>query len=91
MKIKELKYVSDYTLHVKFEDAVEGNIDLSDLVEKGIFHVLKDKDIFSKVYSTGYSIAWSEELEIDSDTVYFEISGKKPEDFLHHRTSYASN
>ncbi|MBK9569232.1 MAG: DUF2442 domain-containing protein [Chitinophagaceae bacterium] len=91
MKLKEVKYVTDYTLHVKFEDGVEGDIELGDLVENGIFNVLQNKELFSKAYNTGYSIAWSEELEIDSDAIYFEVSGKKMEDVMLFRTAYASN
>ena len=49
-----------------FEDAVNGEIDLNELVGKGIFAELKDENLFSKVYSPGYSIAWTEELEIDA-------------------------
>jgi Protein of unknown function (DUF2442) len=76
MKLQEVTYQSDYTIQVKFTDGVVGSVDLTDLVEKGIFQVLKDKEKFSKPYSTGYAIAWSEELEIDAATVYAEIDGK---------------
>ncbi len=74
MKLQEVTYQSDYTIQVKFTDGVVGSVDLTDLVEKGIFQVLKDKDKFSKPYFTGYSIAWSEELEIDAATVYEDIN-----------------
>ena len=80
MKVRGVKYVSDYTIHVSFEDGLEGNIVLDELVDKGIFSILKNKALFSKVYTKGYSIAWSEDLEIDSDTIYKDITGK-PLDF----------
>lgn len=65
MKITEVKYLSDYKIELSFEDGVSGSIDLSELVEEGIFMILKDKEQFARIYSTDYSIAWSEELEID--------------------------
>jgi hypothetical protein len=74
MKPQEVTYQSDYTIQVKFTDGVVGSVDLTDLVEKGIFQVLKDKEKFSKPYSTGYAIAWSEELEIDAARVYAELA-----------------
>jgi hypothetical protein len=37
--------------------------------------VLKDKKQFAKVYTNGYSVAWSNELEIDATTIYLEITG----------------
>ena len=91
MKITEVEYLSDYKLHVKFEDGVEGDIKLDDLVGKGIFRHLQNKELFSKAYSTGYAISWSEELEIDAYAIYFEITGKKMEDILPSRNTYASN
>jgi hypothetical protein len=91
MKVLEAKYLSDYTISVTFEDGMSGNVDLSDLVKKGIFKILQDKKQFSKVYSTGYSIAWSTELEIDATTIYAEISGKDFGDIIHPTFSYAAN
>jgi small subunit ribosomal protein S1 len=41
-----------------------------------VFESLKDRSLFSKAYSTGSSIAWSDELEIDSDTIYMELTGR---------------
>jgi hypothetical protein len=91
MKVQEAKYLSDYTITVTFEDGISGTVDLSDLVKKGIFKVLQDKKQFAKVYSTGYSIAWSAELEIDATTIYAEISGKDFGDIIHPIFSYATN
>ena len=73
MKIQEVKYISDYTISIKFVDGVNGTIQLNDLVQKGIFKVLQDKSEFAKVYTNGYSIAWSNELEIDATTIYAEL------------------
>ena len=73
MKVQEVKYLSDYTISIKFEDGVLGTIQLNDLVQKGIFKVLQDKSEFAKVYTNGYSIAWSNELEIDATTIYAEL------------------
>ncbi len=76
MKVQEVKYITDYNISIKFDDGVNGTIQLSDLVQKGIFKVLQDKSEFAKVYTNGYSIAWSNELEIDATTIYVELTGK---------------
>lgn len=76
MKVREVKYITDYNISIKFDDGVNGTIQLSDLVQKGIFKVLQDKNEFAKVYTNGYSIAWSNELEIDANTIYAELTGK---------------
>ena len=81
MKVKEVKYLSDYSIMVSFEDGTSGTVSLNELVEKGVFRDLQDKTKFSKVYTNGYSIAWSDDLEIDAAAVYMEISGKDLSEF----------
>jgi hypothetical protein len=91
MKVLEATYQGDYRIHVLFEDGVAGTIQLNDLIENGIFRSLKDTAQFSKVYTTGYSIAWSEELEIDAATIYSELSGKSPAEAYSSPALYATN
>jgi hypothetical protein len=91
MKVQEVKYLSDYTISIKFDDGVFGTIQLNDLVEKGIFKALQDKNQFAKVYTNGYSIAWSNELEIDATAIYSELTGKHFGEILSPKLTHASN
>jgi hypothetical protein len=91
MKVLDVKYLKDYSIHVVFEDGVAGDVHLNDLVELGIFRMLKNLELFKKVYTTGYSIAWSEDLEIDAATIYAELSGKVPGDIFSFPITYATN
>lgn len=78
MKAVEVLPLENYSISVSFEDGVNGVVNLSELVKQGIFQVLQDVNLFLKVYTTGYSIAWSEELEIDALTIYAELLKKQP-------------
>jgi hypothetical protein len=91
MKVQEVKYLSDYTISIKFEDGVSGTIQLNDLVQKGIFKLLQDKSEFAKVYTNGYSIAWSNELEIDATAIYSDLTGKNFGDILNPKFTHATN
>ena len=91
MKVQEVKYIADYTISIKFDDGVNGTIQLSDLVQKGIFKLLQDKSEFAKVYTNGYSIAWSNELEIDATTIYSELTGKHFGEILSPKLTHAAN
>ena len=82
MKVIDVKALPEYNIAVSFEDGVSGVINLADLVGQGIFCAIKDEVLFSKVYTTGYSIAWSNELEIDALTIYAELLDKQPEEVL---------
>ncbi len=91
MKVQEVKYLSDYTISIKFEDGVSGTIQLNDLVENGIFKALQDKSEFAKVYTNGYSIAWSNELEIDATKIYSDLTGKNFGEILSPKLTHATN
>ena len=91
MKVSNVKYIGNYEVSITFEDGVSGIIDLSDLVNQGIFKVLRDKAKFAELHATNYSIKWSEELEIDLAGIYADLSGNNPKDFFDSTLSYASN
>lgn len=91
MKVKDVIALDAYKLQVTFDDGVTGKIDLAKFIQNGIFSSLKDERLFAKVYTNGYSIAWSDELEIDALTVYAEILNKDPEEVLNINSNYATN
>jgi hypothetical protein len=78
MKAIDVKAIGDYKIKVVFDDNVSGIVDLSYLTQKGIFRELSDPSLFANVYTTGESIAWSEELEIDALNIYAKIVNKQP-------------
>ena len=82
MKAISVNPLHDYKLQVSFDDGVSGIISLKDFIKNGIFSVLQNEDFFKKVYTNGYSVAWSDELEIDTLAIYAEILKKNPEDII---------
>ncbi len=76
----EVKALPDYKLWVKYSDGVEGEVDLSHLVGKGVFSVWNDYSVFQKVYigSCG-EIAWNDKIDICPDAVYMKVTGKTPD------------
>jgi hypothetical protein len=91
MKATSVRYVSGYVLHIIFDDGVEGQIDLQDLVKKGVFQPLQDLALFSSAYLTDHSLAWSDELEIDIYHIYHQISGRPLKEIMSRMNAYASN
>jgi len=76
----EVKPLERYRLWIKYSDGVEGVVDLSDLVGKGVFALWNDYREFQKVYiGPGGEIAWGEEIDLCPDALYLRITGKKPE------------
>jgi hypothetical protein len=68
-----------YRIHVTFADGVEGVIDLSADIGRGVFAPLADEVFFRTVHIGRYGqIAWSDDIEICSDAAYEEIIGSAP-------------
>ena len=73
-----------HRLRVVYPDGVEGVIDISPQIGRGVFAPLADEAFFKTVHIGKYGqIAWSEDLEICPDAAYFEIAGKMPADAAH--------
>ena len=82
-RLIDVKPLENYRIWVKYSDGIEGVVDLSELVGKGVFAVWKDYREFQKVHiGPGGEIAWSEEIDLCPDTIYLRVTGKKPEDLF---------
>jgi len=46
LHVKEAKYLHDYVIWVKFNDGIEGEVDLEDELTGEIFGPLKNKKVF---------------------------------------------
>ena len=63
-----------YCIRVTYPDGVEGIIDLTADVGRGVFSPLLNEAFFRTVHIGDYGqIAWSEEVEICPDAAYQEI------------------
>jgi uncharacterized protein DUF2442 len=67
----------NYRVWVRFEDGVEGEVDLSDLVGRGVFESWTDPANFAKVRVDKQSgtLNWPGGLDIAPDALYRELAG----------------
>ena len=74
---------SGYRLWVRFDDGVEGEIDLSDRAGRGVFSIWNEPGVFESASITPHrTIGWSDDAELCADAVYLEITGREPEEIL---------
>ena len=77
----EVKARPNYKLWLRYEDGAAGEVDLAHLAGKGVFKLWDDYQAFEQVYiGPQGQIAWTEQIDLCPDTLYFELTGKKPED-----------
>ena len=77
--IVEVKVQKDYVLYVRFEDGLEGEVDLSKIVPfKGVFLKLKDPKYFATVRLNRElgTIVWDNGADLSPDYIYSLISKK---------------
>ncbi|MGD8496195.1 MAG: DUF2442 domain-containing protein [Gemmatimonadales bacterium] len=74
-RIVQVEARPDYRVWIRFEDGTEGEVDLSDLVGKGVFERWNDPGEFERVYideGTG-TLAWPGGLDVAPDRLYRDL------------------
>ena len=72
----------NYILWVRFDDGVEGEVDLSDLVGLGVFKVWESKEIWEsvKIDPESETVCWGEEIDLDPYVLKQNILDSKKSD-----------
>jgi hypothetical protein len=77
----EVKALTQYRIWLRYDDGVEGEVDLSDLAGRGVFSVWSDPAVFRAVRLGPHgAIEWSPELDLCPDAMYLKLTGKTVED-----------
>jgi hypothetical protein len=89
--IVEARIQEGYRVHLRFEDGVEGDVDLGRLIRfEGVFAPLRNPEEFARLtvnVEIG-TICWPNGADLDPDVLYAEVSGQ-PIPALEHRPSMA--
>ena len=82
-KLLEIKPLVNYTLWLKYDDGTVGEVDLTELTEKGVFKKIKDKTFFKQVYidKETDAVAWNEDLDLCPDSLFLKLKGLTFEEF----------
>jgi len=73
----DIKALPKYRLWVRYSDGVEGEVDLSHLVGRGVFSIWKDFETFQKVHIGDQGeIEWGDTVDLCPDAIYLRVSGK---------------
>ena len=76
--IVEVRPLEGYRLYLRFEDGVEGSVDISNLVQSGgVFEPLKERGFFEQVRvdPDWGTIGWPGEIDLDRDVLYSQVTG----------------
>lgn len=76
--IVEVRPLEGYRLYLRFEDGVEGVVDIKDLVPlEGVFAPLSEPATFQqvRVHSELGTVYWPNGADLDPDVLYSRITG----------------
>lgn len=81
LNIVDAKWIDGYKIQLQFADGVNGVVDLSRLVGKGVFSLWQDPAAFRRFsIGSGSELRWSDEVDLCADALYMEITGKTPDE-----------
>jgi hypothetical protein len=79
----DVKPLTGYRIWIRYDDGVDGEVDLSDLVGRGVFAAWADVPFFETVHLAPHrAVAWSPDIELCPDALYLRLTGKTPEDLF---------
>ncbi len=82
-KLTNVEPREGYRIWVEYDDGASGEVDFSHKVGRGVFKVWNEPGVFERVRITEFgAIAWSDELDVCPHSVYFRLTGKKPEEMM---------
>jgi len=72
-----------YRVWLRFEDGVEGEVDLAHLAGRGVFVAWDEPDQFESVTidDTG-ALVWGDAIDLCPDALYLSLTHKRPEDLF---------
>lgn len=73
-KIVSVKPIAPFQLWIRFEDGVEGAVDLSHLKGKGVFKAFDDPAFFESVTidPSSRAIVWGGEIDLCADSLWLK-------------------
>jgi hypothetical protein len=82
-KIALVKPRERYRIWIRYEDGVEGEVDLSYLAGEGVFRVWSDRERFEQVRVGEFGeLSWGGEIDLCPDSLYLKLTGRAPEEVL---------
>lgn len=91
--IVEVRPLDDFRLFLRFEDGVEGEVDIAKMIRfEGVFAPLKDRAKFSEVRVNGEigTVCWPNGADLDPDVLYASITGEAIPQFDTHSEAFGS-
>jgi hypothetical protein len=77
-QVTQVKALEPYRIWLKFSDGIEGIIDISDIIGKGVFKTIEDPGEFAKVGidPLTHTVAWPGGIDLCPDSLYKDVKAQ---------------
>jgi len=74
-KVIEARYQHDFTVHIRFADGTEGDVDLADELCGEVFEPLKDPKVFRSftVHPEFHTLCWPNGADLAPEFLYEKV------------------
>ena len=87
-KITAVQARDDHRVWMRFEDGVEGEVNLSHLVGVGVFRIWRDPQRFQQVRVGEFGeLSWGEDVDLCPDSLYLQVTGRAAEEVFEARAA----
>jgi hypothetical protein len=79
-KVVSVAPLSGYRIALRFDNGVEGELDLTSMVQKGgVYTPLQDPAFFTKVYVDPEwgCVAWPNDVDLCPDALYMDVQAQR--------------
>ncbi len=80
-KLLEVKPLQNFRLWLRYDDQITGEVDLSDLVGRGVLKAWESGERFNDVKIGPHGeLTWGKDLDLCQDSIYMRLTKKSPEE-----------
>ena len=74
-RVEEAHYVQGFTIHIRFSDGAEGDVDLSEELYGEVFEPLKNQTLFQRfvVHSEFHTLFWPNGADLAPEYLYEKV------------------
>jgi hypothetical protein len=78
-RVASVEPIEKFCLRISFTDGLVGEVDLSEMVGKGVFECLANPDEFAKVYvdEETHTVAWPGGIDLCPDSLHQDVLSKQ--------------
>ena len=75
IRVTEARWVRDHTLHLRFSDGAEGDVDLANELEGPVFEPLRDIEVFKsfRVHPELHTVVWPNGADFAPEFLHSQV------------------